>query len=289
MENYVGKIVKISGTDSWGRDFATTGLVYAQREGFRGDSTVFSLIKTNGSVADTVAVMHNDNAKITSTKIEPELRAALKEAYRMKLKLDSFEEKYNKELAAHKDAFKNALTGVKENSNELTSNEFIDAVLAEFEKRYPSSGDYYRKYFTADSWSSTEISVKQVQDIEKWASPEGYSFLFREYDNTIHMRYDSKELKDFCERNAPRVIPELAKHCKTDVSASLGDKQWLSVERIYTFPIKYGYSKKSIEEIKERLFGKVVKKPSLSSQMNDAMAKNPVNRVSKNKEQVFER
>lgn len=289
MENYVGKIVKISGTDSWGHDFATVGLVYAQREGFKGDSTVFSLIKTNGSIADTVAVMHNNNAKITSTKIEPELRSALKNAYKMKLKLDAFKEKYSKELAMHEEALKGALKEVKENSNDLTSNEFIDAVVDLFRERYPSSGDYYTKRFEADCWSSTEVSVKQSQDVEKWASPEKYGFLYREYDNTIHMRHDSKELKEFCERNAPRVIPELAKHCKTDVSASLGDKEWLSVERTYTFPIKFGYSKKSIEEIKERLFGEVVKMPSLSAQMNAAAAKKEDSRTLKNNAQTLER
>ena len=270
MENYVGKIVKISGTDAWGREFSTVGMVYAQREGFKGDSTVFSLIKTNGTLADSVAVIHNSNSKITSTKIEPELRAALKEAYKTKLKLDAFEDKYKKELAAHKDALQSALKEVKENSIDLTSTEFIDAVLALFEERYPSTGSYYTKRFEAACWSPTEVTVKQSQDIEKWANPEKYPFLYREYDNTIHMHHDSKSLKDFCERNAPRVIPELAKHCKTDVSASLGDKEWLSVERTYTFPIKYGYTKKSIEEIKERLFGIRMKQSSIDEQIANA-------------------
>lgn len=267
MENYIGKIVKISGTDSWGHEFSRVGMVYAQREGFKGDSTVFSIIKTDGTLADTVAVMHDGNAKITATKIEPELRVALKEAYKLKLKLDAFEEKYKSELQVQKNAFANALNGVKENSNDLTSNEFIDAVVELFRERYPSSGDYYTKRFEADCWSPTEVTVKQSQDVEKWANPEKYGFLYREYDNTIHMRHDSKELKVFCERNAPRVIPELEKCCKVGTSASLGDKEWLSVERTYTFPIKYGYTKKSVEEIKERIFGICVKQPSVDEQI----------------------
>ena len=36
MDNYVGKIVKISGKDSWGRDVSIVGIVYAQKEGFKG-------------------------------------------------------------------------------------------------------------------------------------------------------------------------------------------------------------------------------------------------------------
>lgn len=267
MDNYVGKIVKISGADSWGREFTTVGVVCAQREGSLRDRTVFSIIKTDGTLADSVAIMHNSDAKITATKIEPKLRAALKEAYKFKLKLDAFEEKYKKELQEHKNAFVSALNGVKENSNDLTSFEFIDAVVSLFEEKYPSSGDYYTKRFEADCWSPTEVTVKQSQDVDKWANPEKYSFLYREYDNTIHVHYDSKSFKEFCERNAPRIIPELEKHCKVDVSGSLGDKEWLSAERTYTFPIKYGYSKKSIEDIKERLFGIRVKQQSVDEQI----------------------
>lgn len=268
MENYVGKIIKISGTNSWGREFTVTGIVYAQHDNDRvGGSTTFSMIKTDGSVASSISVRHDDAIKITSTKIDPELRAALKEAYKTKLKLDAFEEKYNKEVAAHKDAVSMALKNVKANSNELTSNEFIDAVVSLFDEKYPASGNYYTKRFEASSWSTTEVTVQQSEDVDKWANPEKYGFLYREYDNTIHMYHDSKELKEFCERHAPSIIPELAKHCKTSVSASLGDKEWLSVSRRYTFPIKHGYTKKSIEEIKERIFGIRTKLPSVEEQI----------------------
>lgn len=270
MEDFVGKVVKISGKDNWGIDFSITGIVYTQREGFKGNSTIYSLIKTNGSIADKVVVMHNGEAKVTSTKIAPELRIALKEAYKAKLKLDAFEEKYKKELASHKDFLNSALISVKESSKEYSSSEFIDKVVALFDEKYPSSGDYYRKYFEADSWSSTQVSVRQSQEIEKWANPEKYPFLYREYDNTIHIRSDSKSLKDFCDRNAPRIIPELEKHCKVEVSASLGDKEWLSVQRVYTFPIKYGFSQMSIDDIKERFWGERSKKISIEEQISSA-------------------
>lgn len=263
MENYVGKIVKISGTDSWHRPFSVTGIVYGQREGFKGDSTVFSLIKTNGTVADNVTVVHDDNIKITSTKIEPELREALKGAYKNKVRFDAFEKKYREERELLDVKMKESLKCVKTASGEMTLREFAEKVENMFCEKYPSTGGYYSKYFSLSSYSSTEITMGQRQDIEKWANPEKYGFIYREYDETLHIMYSSKEYERFCQNNAPAVIPQLAKYCKTDVCAGLGDKGWLTAERTYTFAVKYGCTQKSLDDIKERILGELVKSVSL--------------------------
>lgn len=274
MDNYVGKIVKISGTDSWSHDFSVVGIVCGQRAGFKGDSTVFSLIKTDGSYCDSVAVMHNEKAKITATQIEPELRNALKEAYRAKIKLTAFEEKYNAEKKVLEEALSATYLKIKEHSNDMTSREFMDALGKLFTDKYPSSGGMWdRKYFEVNSISSKEVSMRQVQDVEKYATPEGYPFLHRRYDETLSIDSQSPEYKRFCERHAPNIIPELGKHCKTEVYAGLGDKNWLSVIRVYSFPIKYGYSKKSLQDIQERILGMKVSKPSLSSKIEAAEAR----------------
>lgn len=287
MENCVGKVVKISGKDSWGRDVAIVGIVYAQKEGYKGESTVYSLIKTNGSIADSVAVKHSGDVKVTSTRVAPEVREALKEAYKTKLKLDAFKARYEKELSAHKEALDGSLAAVKASSKEMTPSEFRDKVRSLFAEKYPATGGYYStKSFDVVCYSPSEITVEQSQDVDKWANPEKYSFLYREYDNTIHISYDSKSYKDFCARHAPRVIPELAKYCDAEVEASLGDKEWLSVGRRYTFPIKFGYSEKSIEELKERVWGERVKQPSIAEQIARAegmKAGGTASRDSKNK------
>lgn len=268
MENCVGKVVKISGKDSWGIDISIVGIVYAQKEGYKGKSTVYSLIKTNGSIADSVAVMHDGDVKVTSTRVAPEVREALKEAYKTKLKLDAFKVRYEKELVAHKAALDASLATVKINSKEMTPSEFAAKIGNLFSEKYPATGGYYStKSFGVISCSPTEITVEQSQDVDKYANPEKYSFLYREYDNTIHMNSDTKSYKDFCARHAPSVIPELAKYCDAEVEASLGDKEWLSVGRLYTFPIKYGYSEKSIEELRERVWGERVKQPSIAEQI----------------------
>lgn len=274
-KDYVGKIVKVSGQDRWGHSINATGIVYEQTSPDYADSVVvLSLIKTDGTFGKVRFDVNDDrDVKVTSTQIDPELRSALKEAYKSKVKLDAFEAQRVVQEKALKADLNVKLTAVQQNSNDLTDRQFMDEVEKLFTSHYPSSGEYYRKYFELSSWNSKEICVQQTQDVEKYASPEAYSFLHRYYDNTIHVDYESSEYKRFCQLNAPRIIPELAKNCKTDVCARIGDKNWLTASRTYTFPIKYGYTKKSLEELASRLFGEPMKKPSLDSQIGSASSK----------------
>lgn len=270
MDNYVGRIVKISGTNPWKHPVSKVGIVYAQKEGYKGESTNFTLIKPNGEI-ESVSVVHNSDTKITATKLDPDLRAALKESYKVKVKLEAFRSKVSQELKRMEGELADTLRIVKETSGELTSNEFIDQINTLLRERYPATGGYYTtKSFSVVCWSATVVTAEQSQDVDKWANPEKYSFLYREYDNTIHISYDSQSYKDFCVRNAPSVIPELAKYCDANIEATLGDKEWLSVGRRYTFPIKHGYSQKSIEEIKMLLFGGRAKPQSIEEQIRDA-------------------
>lgn len=263
MDNYVGKVVKITGKDGLNLDFVFTGIVYEQK--ILRDRPAVSLILTNGAVKPDLRLV--SDYKITSTKIEPELRVALKDAFRAKVKLMAFEQKYLAEKEVLENSLSKTLLSVKDNSNEMTTREFMDAVEKLFTEKYPSSGNWNLKYFTIASYSSNEITMKQVQEVEKYANPEKFSFLYREYDDAMFIEENAPGYKEFCERNAPGIIPELGKHCTTEVFATIGDKNWLSVNRAYTFPIKYGTTKKSLEDIKERILGM---KPSLESRIKSA-------------------
>lgn len=251
LKNYVGKVVRINYLYN-NKECSEVGVVYKQEE--RGDKVSFSMLLTNGqSWAPTFDL--KNISKISSARIDEALRGALIEYCKVKIKQEAFLENFWKEKSMHENNVSAALKAVKEHSDELTVNDCMDAITDLFQDRYPSGGGFHsRNYFYCTSGCSTDITISHCQEIEKYASPESYPFLYREYDGCIFVRRDSKAHKDFCERNAPAVKPEL-KQFKSEIYATIGDKNFLSVERAYKIPLKYGLSKRSVDYIKEAVFG----------------------------------
>lgn len=101
-------------------------------------------------------------------------------------------------------------------------------------------------------WCKDYVWLSEYKDIEKWYNPEKFPFLYREYDDTIHVG-NEKEADKFAERNAPSIIPLIKRVSKKQKAVlSLGDK-WLGVNMQYKILIPYGYTQKSLDFLESKI------------------------------------
>lgn len=267
IKDYTGKVVRVSYKYK-GENVSDVGIVIKQDTS--ANRVKFSMMLTNGT---TWGPSYETNSKyvtdfkVTSARIDESLRGALVDYYKAKTKQEAFLDRFWKEKREHELNVEGAIAKVKEYSGDMSVSHCMKVIEDVFRERYPSSGgNWSQKYFECRSGCKDSVTVSQCQEITKWATPEEYSFIHRRYDQTLCIDNDSEECKRFCVRNAPAVLPELSKF-KTEVYATIGDKGFLSVERSYDIPLKYGPSKKSIDYIKDCVFGM---KRSLADVMTDA-------------------
>lgn len=273
-KNYIGKVVRMQYT--WqGQEQNKVGYVYDQKN--VGNRVDFSVCLTNGQEWNPRFDRNYSDLKISSVRMDKDLRDALKVYGDARSAQIAFLQRMEAERLQHSQAIVAAQMLVKATTKEMSIGDMMQEVERLFQEAYPSSGGYYSCYFTCSSCSSKDVTMTQVKDVEKYANPEKYSFLYREYDDSMHVYYDSKEFKAFCEKNAPPVIPALMGY-KSTVDGSVGDKNWLSACRSYTIPLKHGLTKDSLEDIKNVLTGKTLskepqKKPSLNSAIQAAASR----------------
>lgn len=271
-KNYVGKVIKVY-YKADGKEHMKTGIVISQGTLSNGKPKM-SMLLTDGNewLSSYVNV-----EKITSARIDENLRAALTQYYKAKTEQETFLQTFWKEKGRHEQNVSASLKAVRDCSGSMSYNEFSAAVEKLFKDTFPSEEDHsgwYKKYFHCSGGCQTEISIDHVQDIEKYATPEKYSFIRRRYDDTLTIESDTPGFQQFCERNAPPVIPSLKGKCKTEVDANIGDK-WLTVCRTYTLPLTNGYNKESLQDLKALLTAPV--KSKLSDRISSAEKKKAAN------------
>lgn len=276
-KSYVGKVVRFEYTQ-YNNPQNNVGYVFDQKSVYTpmGAAVEFSVCLTNGNEWYP-RFTPNEDLKISSVRMDKSLRDALKAYGDARSAQNALLTRFEAQKRQHNDAVNQAKQAVKAASKDMSMQDMIQAVEALFKEAYPSSGDYYLRYFDCTSCSSKEITMTQIQDVEKWATPEKYSFLYREYDGNLSLYHDRWDFRDFCKRNAPAIIPAL-KGYKSHVGGSIGDKNWLSVGRSYVIPLKHGLTKDSLQDIKDVLSGKTrststVKKPSLDSAIKSASSR----------------
>lgn len=249
-KNYVGKVIKVYYTAS-GKEQTETGIVLSQRVLSSGKPQMNMLLTDGNEWLSTYVKVD----KITSARIDETLRAALTQYYKARVEQEIFLNKFREEKAAHEQNVSNALRAVRDTSGTMSYNEFTSAVENLFKDTFPHEEDHsgwYKKYFHCSGGSQTEIQIDHVKDIEKYARPEQYPFIRRLYDDNLTIEPNTPGFQRFCERNAPAEIPALKGKCKSVIGASIGDK-WLTVKRTYKFPLVNGYSKQSLQALKELL------------------------------------
>lgn len=270
-KNYVGKVVKIYYTSN-NKEYSQTGVVFAQQS-TQNNNLKLSMLLTNGQEWDPIPFTIT---KVSSTRIDEGLRNALTEYCKAKISHKAFLDKFWKEKSVHEDRVKSALNNVREFSGAISHNEFMDAVIGLLNKTFPSarhSEFHHNRYFSPNSIGNSEITISHVQEIEKYATPEKYPFIFREYDGCLFIESSHPSYKKFCDTHAPAELSALKGKAKTSVCANVGDKNFLTVSRTYTFPLKHGITKQSLEDIQTLLSGKqqaAVSPQSFQDKLNDA-------------------
>jgi len=260
-KNYVGKVVKVHYTDNSGKSASQTGIVLSQRTLSSGTPQLNMLLIDGREWLSTYVKAE----KITSARIDENLRKCLTEYYKAKVDQTAFLNNFQKERAVHEEKVGSALKAIRDVSGVMSWREFSDAVENLFRDTFPQAEDHnswYKKYFHCSSGSQTEVTLSHVQDIEKYASPEKYSFIRREYDGCLFIEPDTPGFKQFCEKHAPAEIPGMKGKCKTSVDAEIGDKNWLTVERVYHLPLTNGYSRQSLKDLSDLIHSPVKSKLS---------------------------
>jgi len=264
-KNYVGKVIKVYYKAN-GKEQTQTGIVMSQQLLSSGKLKMDMLLTDGREWLSTYVNVE----KITFARVDEKLRAALTKYYKAKIEQEAFLKAFWKEKAAHEDNVSDALKAVRNCSGTMSFNEFSAAVENLFKETFPYAEDHSgwcKKYFHCSGGSQTEIQVDHVKDVEKYATPEKYSFIRRRYDGTLTIEPDTPGYKQFCERCAPPEIPSLKGKCKTEVDANIGDK-WLTVSRTYSFPLTNGYSKQSLQALTDLL--RSPSKTNLAEQISSA-------------------
>lgn len=285
-KDYIGKVVKVHYICN-GEEQYKVGIVFEQERG-RSNNARLSMLLTNGNIW---SLPSSENIiRITSARIDENLRKSLVNYFNAKKAQNKFLDNFWKEKTMHESRVMAAQNAVREISGTLSFDDFIKTVEKLFAERYPSTYSDSDRYFLCHGVSGDSVSVSHIQEIMKYATPEIFNFLYREYDNNIFVDESTPGYKEFCEKNAPPEIASLRGKAKMSVHASIGDKNFLSVHRIYELPIKHGMTRQSLNEIKELLYSeKTAAKPhaALADQINAAALRTRTSKT-KTKEQMHE-
>lgn len=287
-KNYVGKIVQVKFSYKEYQKEAT-GIVLEQVN--TPIKFSLNLILLNGETKDIDSLVFQIHS-ISSVRLEKGVRDALVAFYDAKSKQTAFLKNFWKEKNVLENNVQKAYDNLKAQTGQLSFSDFSDKVEALFSAHFPSFGASYKPtYFSFSFASNNEFGISQCQQIEKYATPEKYPFLYCEYDNPLQIYADAPSFKQFCARNAPKEIPQLKGKASSTVDASVGDKNTLIVRRTYHFPLKYGMSQKTIDYLESFLSGKEKSKPSLDSVLDSAAsrcAKNSSEQKIKTKDKELE-
>lgn len=283
-KNYVGKVIRLQYTFN-GNQRDVVGIVMEQK--CISGNVSLNLLKLNGQTQEFDSRRASFD-KISSVRLDKGVRDALEGLYSVKKAQKEFLDAFWKEKAEHERKVYAASRQLQEQTGELSYDEFTNAIEAFFSENFPTSDAFHQQLsFSVGHISDKEFWVCHNQDVVKYATPERFPFLYREYDQTLHIRYNDPSLRTFCSNHAPKEIPQLAGKVKNSVDVSLGDKNFLTVSRIYKFPLKYGMTRKSVAFVKEFVFEPVQSKASLDSMIGSATQKakrNSFKTTSRNKQ-----
>lgn len=269
-KNYVGKVIRLHYSFN-GHQKEAVGIVMEQVS--TSVKTSINLLKLNGQTQEFDSRRVNFD-KITSVRLDKDIRDALEGLYSAKKAQKEFIEAFWKEVTSLEQKVYAAGKRLQEQTGELSYDEFTNQVEAFFSENFPTSDAFQQQLsFSVGHICEKEFWVCHDQDVAKYATPERYSFLYREYDQTLHIEHSDPSLKSFCNKHAPKEIPQLAGKVKSSVDVSLGDKNYLTVSRIYKFPLKYGMTRKTVEFLKEFVFAPLKTKSSLDSMIGQAAQK----------------
>ena len=266
-KDYVGKIVKVNFSYKEHQK-EKTGIVLKQINTPSKFALTMILLDGKTQDFDSRSIQFN---KISSVRLDREVREALVSLYKAMDEQATFLSNFWKTKNELENNVRKAQSNLTAKTGLMDLSDFGKEIVSLFSERFPISDvSRNRLYFSMNSASSIDFTVAHCREVSKYASPEQYPFLYREYDNSIQIAHDSPALARFCEQNAPKEIPELKGKVSSTVSAFIGDKNLLGVHRVYEFPLKYGMSRKTIDFLEETYLTPSKRKTSLDAMIDSA-------------------
>lgn len=207
------------------------------------------IIKTNGEMSYLFTKCAGNDSVIadaTSCRIDPQVRSALVAYVKTKTAYSNWMKVKQKEEQVFRETLNEDVETLKRIYDEKCGFDdptlFIQKVRESLEKRYlwnpedswqrPSS-----KYDDIDCYlHNGSLHITLRNDVEKYARPERYSFIGREYDQTLYIE-DGKKAEQFAKNaiSIPRAWHDVG---KVSYGCSLGDKNWLQVACRVVLPVK---------------------------------------------------
>jgi hypothetical protein len=177
---------------------------------------------------------------ISSPRLKPELRSILKLIYKewaKKISLLKEKEELVREINKQREVMEENLNQLVDSSDVFTTKEF---------QEYYCISSYSR------SKESNTFSVSVEKEIEKYASPEKYSFLYREYDGNIFLS-DMEELHERFNVTIPKYKTQelelklkFVELKKVEPTGGIGDKDTLMSGQCLTFSYKKNATRKQM-------------------------------------------
>lgn len=192
--------------------------------------------------------------QLTSTKIKPELRQGLKELYQLYTKKKKIEDQLKK-LESERLSLSHEMSEKRKDLLKYSPVITLKTIENIIESRW---------FYSKDGEKFITVGIGFDIPIEKYANPESYGFLMREYDNTIHIwdkKQAIKECKiniDHCrdEVNQIKSIANSKKLCKLTAikdDVYLGDKDWLITAKIFEIEIAKNANLEQLEAVLKQI------------------------------------
>ena len=205
------------------------------------------MVKLDGTTVSLVEVK-----EISSVRLAPNVRQALKEYAMSYANLYKLEKQYKEQISAVKNTIATYKKTLKRVTGIMDTYDFNTRLECSISNKIGVNMNISSWYFANDKDSYVEI--EQVSDICKWATPEEYPFINRRYDNTLYLNDEHYGVKKYADRCAPQIISSLKRiSYKVDKRLSLGDKGTLCAQTVYKVPVKFGCTEKSVEDILSRM------------------------------------
>lgn len=178
--------------------------------------------------------------------IPTETRSLLKDYAKLHQKLKLEEEKYEKTIRPLEDAMKKINTKtLRESRGLLTMEEFINTFI----NFLPDYLQREMEKFEIRMYAEDSLEIEHTEHIEKYFRKG--SFVYEEYDGTIHMRSGAKDDPNY-KKYLKRYTKALSVKQKPISYLEIGDKDWLICTIEYRLELKKPLTREYAKEIARR-------------------------------------
>lgn len=227
----------------------------------------YQFIGLDGEVVDIPLSDREEFLKFSIVKgIDPEVRKYMngygrvrKKEFKSYLKAKETYEKLDNKLRDDLSSFKRE---VKVVSGVMSLRDFANVIRRNLSEKYDDHSVFHgAKSVHITGYTSNGITISFTQEIEKYAHPSSYPFLFEEYDMTLHVNHDCKTIDEYkkkYDKNFNIEVNTIKKvksvnEVRESSSFAIGDKNFLIYYKDIDIEFERGFSpsKEKAEELAE--------------------------------------